>query len=129
MNAPFASFLKLEMFHGIGNVNARSIDASIYQRTVKQAAGGADEWPARQVFLVARLLADQHQVRGGRPLAEDRLRGVQIKLTSLAGLGSTTQQRECGMFRQKVICAWQFRRHASSRCNLQADSIPQQRLA
>jgi hypothetical protein len=56
VNAAFAALLKLEMFHGIGNVNARSIDAGILQRTVEHAARRTDEWPARQVFVVARLL-------------------------------------------------------------------------
>src|SRR5947208_1394729 len=44
----------------------------------------ADERPARLVLLVAGLLADEHDRRLPRALAEDRLRGVAVEVAPAA---------------------------------------------
>jgi hypothetical protein len=61
---------------------------------VEQVAGRADEGPALQVFLVARLFADQHQQRGRRTFAPHRLRGMKTERTFAAAGGGFTQRGE-----------------------------------
>jgi len=46
------------------------------QRLIQQVACRADEGFAGQVFLVTRLLADQHQLCMACALPADRLRGI-----------------------------------------------------
>src|SRR5262249_54269598 len=53
----------------------------------------------RDVFLVPRLLAHEHQVRVRRPLAEDRLRRVAPEVAPLAVLRGSLERRQptvCG---------------------------------
>ena len=44
------------------DVRFRTIDAGALQRPVEQFTGRTDEWFAGHIFLVSRLLADQHQL-------------------------------------------------------------------
>ena len=64
------------MDEGVGDMRLRGVDARPLQGLGQDAAGGADERFARPVFLVARLLAHEHELGGDPPGAEDRLRGV-----------------------------------------------------
>jgi hypothetical protein len=61
VQAPLAAHFMLEMLDGIGDECLLPRDAGVLQRLIKNAAGGPDERLAGQVFLVARLLADQHE--------------------------------------------------------------------
>jgi hypothetical protein len=74
VNSALPTFLPLEVFHGVRHVGVRPVDARLLERLVQEPARRADEGPASPVFLVARLLSDQHQPGGLRSLAKDSLR-------------------------------------------------------
>ena len=66
--------LPLEVLDRVGDVDLVAVDAGGGERLVEQAPRGADERMALFVLLVAGLLADEHDARVTRPLAEDGLR-------------------------------------------------------
>src|SRR5262249_37672719 len=76
---PLAPHLMLEVLHRVGDENLAARNSSIRQRTVEHPPGRADERLAREVFLIAWLLAHQHHVRGLARLARHRLGGVLVK--------------------------------------------------
>src|SRR5439155_3820037 len=56
------------------------VDPGFLQRSVEDAARRADERPPGEILLVARLLADEQDLRVERPLAEHRLRRVLVEV-------------------------------------------------
>jgi hypothetical protein len=86
MNASLAARFPLEMLHDVGDVHAIARDADRLQRFVEHSPGRSDERLAGNVFGVTRLLADKHHLCVIRTLAEDRLRGAAIQITSGAAL-------------------------------------------
>ena len=63
VQAALAAHLMLEMLHRVGDENLRAGDPRFRQGPVEDLPGGPDERLAGKVFLVAGLLANQHQVR------------------------------------------------------------------
>jgi hypothetical protein len=95
MQAPFAAHLMFEMLDCIGDEGVLAGDAGIFERGVENAAGRPDERLAGEIFLVARLLADQHEIGFGRTFPRHGLSGVAIKRTSVAlalGRGESGQR-------------------------------------
>jgi hypothetical protein len=74
-----AAHFVLEMLHRIGDEHLLAINASLGQSAIQDTTGGSDERQAGQIFLVARLFADQHHRSPPRPLPRHRLRGVPVK--------------------------------------------------
>jgi hypothetical protein len=70
VQADFSARHKFEMLHRVGDVNLAAIDAGLLQRAVEHLPGGPDERFAGEVFLVAGLLADQHDAGPLRAFAE-----------------------------------------------------------
>ena len=64
----------LEVLHRVRQVDARPVDTGFRERLVEQPSCRADERPALAILAVARLLADEHQLRVFRPFAEHGLR-------------------------------------------------------
>jgi len=64
------------MFDRVGDIGLVAVDAGFVQGTVEDFAGRADERPPGEIFLVAGLLADQHDRRVRRTFAEHGLGGV-----------------------------------------------------
>ena len=60
VDAALAARLSLEVFDGVRNVGGLAIDGRVGQCAVEEFSGGADERLAGAVFLVTRLLADEH---------------------------------------------------------------------
>ncbi len=73
VQAPFAAQLMFEVLHRIGHKDFGASNPGFRERLVKHASGGTNERLARDVFLVAGLLADQHQMRLPPPLPRHRL--------------------------------------------------------
>src|SRR5690606_26600912 len=73
VQASLAALDELEVLDRIGLVNLLSVDPGAVEMRVEHPAGGPDERASRQVLLVARLLADDHQFGLSRALAHDRL--------------------------------------------------------
>src|SRR5262249_16322003 len=76
---PLAAHFVLEVLHRVGDENLGPRNPRIRQRPVENAPGGADEGLAGEVFLVAGLLADQHDVGGFAPLARYCLRRILVE--------------------------------------------------
>src|SRR5262249_5378917 len=76
---PLAAHFVLEVLHRVGDENLGPRNSRIRQRPIENAPGGADEGLAAEVFLVAGLLADQHDVGGFAPLARYRLRRILVE--------------------------------------------------
>jgi hypothetical protein len=57
------SGLPLELFNDISDVDLESIDSDFLQDFVKELSRRADEGMADLVFVVARLLPDEHHAR------------------------------------------------------------------
>src|SRR5438270_8271664 len=91
MDAAFAARLPFEMLDDVRNVDGLAIDARFREGFVEQRAGRTDEGMAAQIFLIAGLLADEHDRRGLLPLAEDRLRAGPPEIAGLAAGGDDLQ--------------------------------------
>jgi len=83
------------MLDGIGDVHRRAVDPGFIQCGVEQLPSGPHERTPDKVFLVARLLADQHHARVHRAFAEDRLgrRLPERAVATLRGDGADVGQR------------------------------------
>ena len=74
VNAPLAARLPLEVLDRVRHVHIAARNAGLLECLVQQCAGGADKGRSLPIFLVTRLLADEHDVRGARARAEHNLR-------------------------------------------------------
>ena len=89
VDAAFAARLPFEMFDGVGDIGFVAIDAGLLERGVEEFSGGADEWLALAIFLVAWLLADENDARFAGAIAEDGLRGVFVEVAGFAMFGAS----------------------------------------
>src|ERR1700730_13240982 len=96
VDAAFSPGLPFEMFHGIGDVNFFAVDSGFDERVVEKLAGGADERFAGQVFLIAGLLADEHQLAMGGAFAENGLRAELPEIAIFASFCGFAQLWESG---------------------------------
>ena len=94
VDAAFSARLPLEVLHDVRDVDLRAIDGRFLEGPVEQCAGRSDERMACEIFLVARLLADEHDQRGARAFAEHRLRAELPQMTGLAFGGDVAQLRQ-----------------------------------
>src|SRR5439155_17707427 len=108
---PLASHLMLEMFHRIGDENLRARNSCIFQCPAETAPRRADKRLAGEIFLVTRLLADEHEV--GRPasLAWHRLRRVLVERTARAFVLRLGKLRQRSDGRRKVEIELRFLSH------------------
>ena len=96
MQADFSAGYEFEMFHGVGDVDLLAVDAGFLQCPVEHQPGGSDERFAGKVFLVAGLLADQHDLGMLRAFAEHGLRRILPEMTGAAVAGFLAQDFEAG---------------------------------
>jgi hypothetical protein len=61
VNPPFAARLPFEVLDDVGDVDRGAIDAGLGERSIEQLAGRSDKRTPREILLIARLFADQHQ--------------------------------------------------------------------
>src|SRR5579871_1925529 len=59
----FAALLEFEVLHRVGDVDILAADGGIGKSLVERSAGGTHEGVAFEVFLVARLFADEDHAR------------------------------------------------------------------
>src|SRR5512138_1711334 len=76
VDTTFAARLELEMFDCVRDVSQLSIDIGVLEGAIEHAARGTDEGLAREILLVAGLLADEHDLRALQASTEHRLRGI-----------------------------------------------------
>ena len=82
------------MLDRVGDVQRVARPAQFLQRAIHQLAGRPDEGVALTVFLIARLLTDQHQRRAQRPFAPHGLGRVKTKRAFVAARGGLAQRLE-----------------------------------
>ena len=79
VQAPFAAHLMLEMFDRVGDEHFLARNTRLCQCLVKDTPRWTDERLAGKVFLVAGLLANQHQMRMAAAFAGHRLGCILIQ--------------------------------------------------
>ena len=112
MKTPFAAPYKFEMLHRIGHINLTARNLSIRQCLVEQASRRPGKGTALPIFLVSGLLSDKDDAGCSRPLAENGLSGVFVKVTAFTGTSSLAQGFKRAMRGQKISRGlWQFNCH------------------
>src|SRR5580765_443091 len=84
MNPAFATRLPFEVFHSVRDVNLRPIDSSVLERAIHNFPSRTNEWFARDIFVIARLFANQHHRCALRTFAKDSLGRSFVQMTRSA---------------------------------------------
>ena len=94
VDAALPRSLELEVLDGVGHEDVPARDLRLRERPVEDRSGRPDERMALQIFLVARLLADEDEPRAARAFAEDRLGGLAIEVAAAALLNRARKSGE-----------------------------------
>ncbi len=86
MDATLAARHELEVLDGIGDIDAVPRNAHFFESLIKDLTGRSDEGTTRQILLVARLFADEHDPGIRRSLAEHRLGRLLVERAATAGV-------------------------------------------
>ncbi len=73
MQAPLTARLELEVLHGVRQVDLIARHTCRLECLVQDAPGWPHERTTEKVFLVTRLFADEHEVRGRRAFTKHGL--------------------------------------------------------
>ena len=73
MNPAFPAGLPFEVFHSVRDVNLRSIDSGVFERAIHNFPSRTYEWFARDIFVIARLFANQYHRCELRTFTKDSL--------------------------------------------------------
>src|SRR5688500_15093634 len=94
VNSALAARLPLEMFNRVRQVNLSRIEAGFDERLAQQLPRWTDERFAGEVFLIAGLLADEHETRAWWTLAEHGLSAAFPKVAPSATCRALAQRRK-----------------------------------
>lgn len=92
MPAAFAVRLPFEMLHGVRDIDVVPRNAGFDERFVQQSSGRSDKGMARFVFLIPRLLPDEHDFGMVRALPEHGLSRALVQIAPGARLGGLVQR-------------------------------------
>jgi hypothetical protein len=92
VNPPLPSRLPLEMFYDIGHVRTVAFDARLRECLVQNPACGPDKGVSREIFIVAGLLAHEHDIGLGFPFSKHRLRRIPPQMARAAAARSALQR-------------------------------------
>jgi hypothetical protein len=84
VDTPFATRLPFEVLDSVGDIDRVAIDPRFFESAIQDLTRRADEGFTAQVFLVARLLADEHKVGVFATFTENRLGRPFVKRTGRA---------------------------------------------
>ena len=84
VNPAFAARLPFEVFHHVRDINLRPIDSGVLERAIHNLPSRTYEWFARDIFVIARLFANQHHRCALRTFAKDSLGRSFVQMTSSA---------------------------------------------
>src|SRR5580658_3348785 len=84
MDSAPAAQAEFEVLDRVGDVDQPPVDAGLFQRVVQHLSRWANEWPADDVFLIARLFPNEHYACSAGPLAEYGLCGGAVQLAAFA---------------------------------------------
>ena len=74
----------------------------MFERPVEELSRWPHERMAREIFLVARLLADEHDARRSRTFAEHGLRADHPQVTAATPLGGLAQGGDGATSREEI---------------------------
>jgi hypothetical protein len=60
VNPAFAARLPFKVFHHVRDINLRPINSGVLERAIHNLPSRTNEWFARDIFVIARLFANQH---------------------------------------------------------------------
>src|SRR5262249_51708792 len=84
VNAALAALLELEVLDRVGDVKLLARQTGLGERLVEDLARGPDERRTLKIFLVSRLLADEHDARVGCAATEHGLGRGAVEIAALA---------------------------------------------
>ena len=82
MDAALAPGRELEVFERIRHITAPPVDPGLLQRAIQQLPRRTDKRVCGDILLVARLFADEDDVRSFRPLAENKVGRVAVEVAA-----------------------------------------------
>jgi hypothetical protein len=91
MDTALAPLFMLEMLHDVRHEDVAPVKTAFPQGAIQEAARGPNKRTTGTIFLVAGLLADQHDRRRRGPLANNGLCRINVQRAALAarnGLGN-----------------------------------------
>ena len=94
VQAPRSPLLVLDVLHGIRDADVVARQIRLLDARPQDTTGRADEGMALAIFLIAGLLADQHERRSAAALAEHGLRRVRPQRAPAAALHSVGERGE-----------------------------------
>src|SRR5258707_247610 len=97
------------MFHRIGDIDPRPFNAGFFKRAIEYLSRRSHERFAGDIFLIAGLLADQHDLGMLRAFAEHGLRRIFPEMTGAAAAGFFAQGFEAAAGRGWPSCHGVFR--------------------
>jgi hypothetical protein len=102
VEAALAAPYPFEMLDRVGDVNLLAGDAGLRQSLVEHPSRRSDKGTSLAIFLIARLLANQHQirVRGANP--KNRLSRALVEIAPFAGLGRFAKRFQRWLLGQEV---------------------------
>lgn len=89
VDATSTAFLETKVFDRVGQPDVATIDTGLGERTIQQLARRPDERRADLVFLVPRLLANEHHPGFHRACPGNPLGGVAVQLTAAAAVDAS----------------------------------------
>src|SRR5689334_11672645 len=95
--AALALRFPFKVLDSIREINVAPANAGFHQRFVQDASGWSHEGMSLQVFLIARLLSDEHDRRMGGSFAKDGLGGMLVQVASRAAGCRLSQLRHAQM--------------------------------
>src|ERR1700674_224869 len=122
VDAALPARFPLKMLHRVRDVNLGAIDPRFFERAIEKLAGWTDEWFTRQIFLISRLLAQEHKRRAFRSFAENGLGSVSVERAGCATSGSFCDNAQArrirhgsgGAVRLLLGFSWAFFCHRSN---------------
>src|ERR1700730_10302484 len=85
----------LEMFHHIGQIHLRALEPDLFQSPVEKLSSRSHKKMPGAVFLISRLLADEHDLCLRRTFAKHGLRSCLPQVAGLAVAGGLPKSRDC----------------------------------
>jgi hypothetical protein len=104
VNTALAALFEFEVLDRVGHVDVPAIDPGGLERAIEQPSGRTDERPALQILLIARLFADQHQLRVRRPFTQHALCRLGVERTAAAFLHGAAELLEIAALRHERGC-------------------------
>src|SRR5262245_14278475 len=96
VDTALSTWFPLEVFHRIGDIHVGAWDACFRERLVEERTSRPDERQSLSIFLIARLLTDEHHASATRPGTEDGLCRVFVEITAPTLFRGGLQCRQAG---------------------------------